>query len=204
MRVEIVSKFLKEEKMKLVVGLGNPSGKYDRTRHNLGFDLIDLLADKYRIKVSEKKFHALIGNGIINGEKVILMKPQTYMNESGISVREALMYYKLDVSNDVLIIADDITLDPGRIRIRLKGSAGGHNGLKSIIYQTESDAFTRIKVGAGMKHEGQDLADHVLSPFSRADRELVDNALKDAMEAAELIIEGNESEAMNRFNGKKD
>lgn len=190
--------------MYLIVGLGNPTKKYEKTRHNLGFDTIDCLADKYDIKVKEKKSNALIGQGFIGNEKVILCKPQTFMNESGIAVRALTDFYKLDPVKDVIILFDDISLEPGRIRVRLKGSAGGHNGIKSIIAHLGTDGFKRVKIGAGGKKEGQDLADHVLSAFSKAERALVDDAIVDAAAAAVLLTEDRAEDAMSMYNGKKE
>ena len=130
--------------MFLIVGLGNPGRQYEQTRHNIGFDAVDALAEQYQISVSEKKHKALCGKGVIAGEKVVLAKPQTYMNLSGESVAELLHYYKLDAESELLVIFDDISLAPGGIRIRKKGSAGGHNGIKNIIAQTGTQNFMRI------------------------------------------------------------
>ncbi len=190
--------------MYLIVGLGNPTKKYEKTRHNLGFDTIDYLADKYDIKVKEKKSNALIGQGFIGTEKVILCKPQTFMNESGIAVRALSEYFKIDPVKEVIVLFDDISLEPGRIRVRLKGSAGGHNGIKSIIAHLGTDGFKRVKIGAGGKKEGQDLADHVLSTFSKAERALVDEAIADAASATVLLTEDRADDAMSMYNGKKE
>ena len=152
--------------MYVIVGLGNPDKKYEHTRHNIGFDVIDALADKYNISVTDKKHKALCGSGVIEGMKVLLVKPQTYMNLSGESVAEVMNFYKLDPDEEMIVIFDDISLEPGRIRIRKKGSAGGHNGIKSIIAMTGTQGFSRIKVGVGEKPQGWDLADHVLGRFS--------------------------------------
>ena len=155
--------------MYVIVGLGNPDKKYEHTRHNIGFDVIDALADKYNISVTDKKHKALCGSGVIEGMKVLLVKPQTYMNLSGESVAEVMNFYKLDPDEEMIVIFDDISLEPGRIRIRKKGSAGGHNGIKSIIAMTGTQGFSRIKVGVGEKPQGWDLADHVLGRFSSED-----------------------------------
>ena len=136
--------------MFLIVGLGNPGKQYEHTRHNIGFDVMDALAEKYNISISEKKHKALCGKGVIEGEKVLLVKPQTYMNLSGESIAEILNYYKLDAEEDFLVVFDDISLAPGNIRIRKKGSAGGHNGIKNIIAMTGTQNFLRIKVGVGV------------------------------------------------------
>ena len=146
--------------MYAIVGLGNPDKKYDKTRHNIGFDVIDELASQMGVQVNTRRHKALCGIGMIGNEKVILVKPQTYMNNSGESVREVMDFYKLDPQQEIIIIADDISLDVGKIRIRAKGSAGGHNGLKSIIAHTGTQNFKRIKVGVG-ENQG-DLVNHVL------------------------------------------
>ena len=189
--------------MFLIVGLGNPEKKYDKTRHNIGFDTIDALADKYNISMNEKKHKALCGTGVIDGVKVLLAKPQTYMNLSGDSVAEIVNFYKIDPEEEMIVIFDDISLAPGNIRARKKGSAGGHNGIKSIIARTGTQNFMRIKVGVGEKPAGWDLADHVLGHFSREDRALVEDAIKDAEAAAVLMMQGQVDKAMNDFNAKK-
>ena len=189
--------------MFLIVGLGNPEKKYDKTRHNIGFDTIDALADKYNISMNEKKHKALCGTGVIDGVKVLLAKPQTYMNLSGDSVAEIVNFYKIDPEEEMIVIFDDISLAPGNIRVRKKGSAGGHNGIKSIIARTGTQNFMRIKVGVGEKPAGWDLADHVLGHFSREDRALVEDAIKDAEAAAMLMMQGQVDKAMNDFNAKK-
>jgi PTH1 family peptidyl-tRNA hydrolase len=189
--------------MFIIAGLGNPDKKYEHTRHNVGFDVIDALAEKYHIDMKEKKHRALCGSGWISGQKVLLLKPQTYMNLSGESIKEALNFYKLDPESELLVVYDDISLAPGRIRVRAKGSAGGHNGIKNIIAMTGTQSFARIKVGVGEKPEGWDLADYVLGRFSTEDRKLVEEAFDDAIRAAERILEDDLSGAMNEFNGKK-
>ena len=189
--------------VKMIVGLGNPEKKYDKTRHNIGFDTIDALADKYNISMNEKKHKALCGTGVIDGVKVLLAKPQTYMNLSGDSVAEIVNFYKIDPEEEMIVIFDDISLAPGNIRVRKKGSAGGHNGIKSIIARTGTQNFMRIKVGVGEKPAGWDLADHVLGHFSREDRALVEDAIKDAEAAAVLMMQGQVDKAMNDFNAKK-
>lgn len=176
--------------MYVIVGLGNPDKKYEHTRHNIGFDVIDALADKYNISVTDKKHKALCGSGVIEGMKVLLVKPQTYMNLSGESVAEVMNFYKLDPDEEMIVIFDDISLEPGRIRIRKKGSAGGHNGIKSIIAMTGTQGFSRIKVGVGEKPQGWDLADHVLGRFSSEDMAKVEEAIGHAMDAAVLMMQG--------------
>lgn len=189
--------------MYVIAGLGNPDKKYEKTRHNVGFDLIDVLADKYQIRMSEHKHRAICGSGWIQGKKVLLVKPQTYMNLSGESIREVLQFYKLSAEDDLLVIYDDINLAPGRIRVRAKGSAGGHNGIKNIIAQTGTEGFARIRIGVGEKPAGWDLADYVLGHFSEEERAAVEEAFADAVEAVGLIVADDLNEAMNRFNGKK-
>ena len=160
--------------MFIIAGLGNPSAQYEGTRHNVGFDVIDRLSEKYNISVDSKKHRALIGKGIIDGQKVILVKPQTFMNLSGESIRSIIDYYKVDPEQELLVIYDDISLDVGQLRIREKGSAGGHNGIKNIIAQLGTQVFPRIKIGVGEKPKGYDLADYVLGHFSKAERELME------------------------------
>lgn len=189
--------------MFLIVGLGNPGKQYENTRHNVGFDVMDAIADKYNISISEKKHKALCGKGVIEGQKVVLAKPQTFMNLSGESVAELLNYYKLDPEEEMLVIFDDISLVPGGLRIRKKGSAGGHNGIKNIIAQTGTQNFMRVKVGVGEKPKGWDLADHVLGHFDAADRAKVEEAIVEAVQATEMILQGEVDQAMNDFNGKK-
>lgn len=156
--------------MKVIVGLGNPDKKYEHTRHNIGFDTIDALADKLDIKINNKKFNGLIGEGRMGIEKILLVKPMTYMNNSGECVGPLLNFYKLDPDEDLIVVFDDISLEPGNIRIRAKGSAGGHNGIKSIIAHTGTEGFSRVKVGVGAKPAGMDLAAHVLGRMTEDDR----------------------------------
>ena len=188
--------------MYLIVGLGNPTAKYEKTRHNAGFDVIDLLAEKYSIKVENRKHKAFYGTGFIEGQKVMLVKPQTFMNLSGESVVSFLNFYKLEADSQLIVIYDDITLAPGKLRIRKKGSAGGHNGMKDIIARIGTQEFMRIRVGIGEKPPGWDLADYVTSRFSKEERKEVEEAMKLAMEAAVLMVEGKIEEAMNCYNGK--
>mgnify|MGYP002853353539 FL=1 len=185
--------------MKIIIGLGNPKNEYAGTRHNVGFSVIYNISDHYDIRVDTKKHKALIGKGIIEGEKVILAMPQTYMNLSGESVRELVDYYKCDVS-DIIVIYDDISLDVGRIRIRKKGSAGGHNGIKNIIAQLGTDVFTRIKVGVGEKPPKMDLADYVLGRFTKEEQPVIRQAADTAREAAADIIKEDADYAMNKYN----
>ena len=189
--------------MLVIVGLGNPDDKYQGTRHNVGFDVIDLLAEKYNIAVDTKKHRAYIGKGIIGGQKVILAKPQTYMNLSGESVRSLVEYYKVDPETELLIIFDDISLNVGQLRIRKKGSAGGHNGIKNIIANLGTSVFQRIKVGVGEKPKGYDLADYVLGRFSKEERELIKEGFECAAEAVAMITAGEIDQAMNKYNRKR-
>ena len=189
--------------MFLIVGLGNPDKKYEKTRHNIGFDTIDALAEQYHITMNDHKHKALCGTGVIEGVKVLLAKPLTYMNLSGDSVAEIVNFYKLDPESEMIVIFDDISLAPGNIRVRKKGSAGGHNGIKSIIARCGTQNFMRIKVGVGEKPQGWDLADHVLGRFSTEDRALVEDAIQDACSAAVMMMQGDVDAAMNHFNAKK-
>ncbi len=186
--------------MKIIVGLGNPGAKYAGTRHNVGFSVILKLADKYNISLTEKKHKAEFGKGIIEGEKVILAMPQTYMNLSGESVRELMDYYKCDCS-DIIVIYDDIDLAVGRLRIREKGSAGGHNGMKNIILHLGSQEFTRIRVGVGQKPKNMDLADYVLSRFESDEQTVMNEGFDRACEAVAVALAEGTPAAMNRFNG---
>lgn len=186
--------------MYIIAGLGNPSAKYKGTRHNMGFDVIDDIADRHNIDVDNKKFKGMYGKGIIHGEKVILLKPETFMNLSGESVRAAVDFYKIDPEEELIVVFDDISLDPGKIRIRGKGSAGGHNGIKNIISQLGTDKFKRIKVGVGEKPNGMDLADYVLGRFGKMDRITVDKGIDDAARAVEIMISEGIEKAMNTFN----
>ena len=188
--------------MFIIAGLGNPTREYEGTRHNVGFDVIDRLAARYNIDVDVKKHRALIGKGMIAGQKVILAKPQTYMNLSGESIRSILDYYKVDPETELIVIYDDISLDVGKLRIRAKGSAGGHNGIKNIIAMTGTQNFMRIKVGVGEKPKGWDLADYVLGHFSTEDRAKVEEAIGHAMDAAVLMMQGEVDKAMNDYNSK--
>lgn len=188
--------------MFIIVGLGNPTKEYEGTRHNVGFEVIDRIADKYNISVTDRKSRAFCGKGIIAGQKVLLVKPQTYMNLSGESVRGLVDYYKIDEESELLVIFDDISLDVGQLRIRKKGSAGGHNGIKNIIAHLGSNVFNRIKVGVGEKPKEYDLADYVLGHFSKAEQEVMEDGYKDAIQAVELILQGKIDGAMNQFNKK--
>ena len=189
--------------MYLIVGLGNPGKQYENTRHNVGFDAVDLLVDEYRVPSSGKQHKAMYGKGVIAGQKVILAKPLTYMNLSGESVRALVDYYKIDPEEELLVIYDDISLEVGQLRIRRKGSAGGHNGIKNIIANLGTSVFPRIKVGVGEKPKGYDLADYVLGKFSKEDRVLMEEGYDLACEASALIMQGAIDQAMNEYNQKK-
>ncbi|MBE7063578.1 MAG: aminoacyl-tRNA hydrolase [Clostridia bacterium] len=184
--------------MFLIVGLGNPGRKYEDTRHNVGFKAIDYLSDRWNIPVKKIRFRALIGEGMVGTEKVILVKPSTFMNASGESVGEIVRYYNLAPEN-VIVIQDDVALPVGRLRIRPKGSDGGHNGIKSILYHLESDTFIRLKIGVGGAEH--DMVSHVLGTFSKADGIAVTNCIKASDEIIETIMRHGAGEAMNRFNG---
>jgi len=188
--------------MYVIAGLGNTGARYENTRHNLGFDAIDLLAEKYDIKVNKLKHKALIGEGFINNEKVLLAKPQTYMNLSGESIREILEWYRVEPGN-LIVIYDDADIPLGRIRVRPSGSSGSHNGMKSVIYNIQSDAFPRVRIGIGKAPEGMDMMNYVLGKFSPEERKIVDAAVSDAVDAAVTIIVSGVEEAMGRFNGKR-
>lgn len=184
----------------LVVGLGNPGDKYAKTRHNVGFIAMDYLADKLKIKINRSKFKALVGDTEIAGKRVLLMKPQTFMNNSGEAVREAVDFYKIPVSN-VIVIYDDISLNPGKMRIRMKGSDGGHNGIKSIIYHLDSNEFPRIKIGVGAKPNPEyDLADWVLGNIAKEDQEPTSKCIENTYECIELMLKNKADEAMGKFN----
>ena len=188
--------------MFVIVGLGNPSKEYENTRHNIGFDTIDAIADKYHIQVAELKHKAKIGKGYIGGDKVILAKPLTFMNLSGESVRAIIDYYKVDVETELVVISDDISLLPGQLRIRKRGSAGGHNGLKNIIQHVGGDNFQRIRMGVGEKPKEYDLVDWVLGHFNKEDRKAVDEAIQKAVQAVEIILTDGADAAMNELNRK--
>lgn len=189
--------------MYLIVGLGNPGRQYEGTRHNMGFDTIDYLIEKYRIPQGGVKFNAMYGKGIIGGEKVILIKPLSFMNLSGGPVRDMANYFKVDPETELIVIYDDIDLEPGQIRIRKQGSAGGHNGIKDLIRQLGTQKFLRVKVGVGAKPKGWDLADYVLGRFSDGDRKLVDDAIARAGDAVDVIISRGADAAMNEYNARE-
>lgn len=186
--------------MYLIVGLGNPGDEYRHTRHNVGFDVIDLLSSKYNISVNRIKFRGMYGEGNIMNEKVIILKPATYMNLSGESVAEVVNFYKIPKEN-IIIVYDDISLEIGRLRIRNNGSAGGHNGIKNIILNLSTEEFSRIKVGVGQPKGN--LVSHVLGKFSKEEREVVGKMVEASADAVVTIIKEGASTAMNKFNGFK-
>lgn len=188
--------------MKLIVGLGNPTAQYAGTRHNVGFDVIDKLAEQYIIGVDTLKHKGAYGKGRIEGQSVILLKPMTFMNLSGESVVAVANYYKIE-AQDIIVVYDDINLDVGRLRIREKGSAGGHNGIKNIIAHLGTDVFPRIRVGVGMKPKKMDLADYVLSRFTEEERAMMEQGYEWACDATALMVMDNIAKAMNDFNGKQ-
>ena len=189
--------------MYIIAGLGNPDLKYRGTRHNAGFCALDALAERNRIQVTARQHRALTGKGMIHGQKVILAKPQTYMNLSGECVREVVDFYKIDPQEELLVIYDDISLEPGQLRIRKKGSAGGHNGITNILLHLGSEVFPRIKIGVGAKPEGYDLADYVLGHFSGEERDTMQKAYGQAAKAAAAILMEGPDKAMNLFNQKQ-
>lgn len=186
--------------MFLIVGLGNPGIQYENTRHNIGFKVIDNIAKEYNIEINRQKFKGVYGEGFINGEKVILLKPTTYMNLSGESIMEVVDFYKL-TCEDIVVIYDDISLDIGRLRIREKGSAGGHNGIKSIIAHLGTDVFPRIKVGVGQPNV--DLVNYVLGKFTDEEMEVLSESIDASTKAVSEIIKYDVNTAMNKFNGFK-
>ena len=189
--------------MFIIAGLGNPGREYENTRHNIGFCVIDAIAEKYQITMLERKHKAVIGKGYIDGQRVILLKPLTYMNLSGESIREAVDYYKVDETSQLVVISDDISLDVGQLRIRKKGSAGGHNGLKNIIQHLGHENFIRVRMGVSDKPQGYDLKDYVLGHFTDKEKKVLEETCEDAVQAICMILQGDVDGAMNRYNTKK-
>lgn len=185
--------------MYIIAGLGNPGRKYMYTKHNVGFEVIDLLAAKHDIKVNRARFKGAVGKGRIMGREVMLLKPLTYMNLSGMSILDAVEYYRLEYEN-LMVVYDDVDLELGRIRIRKGGSAGTHNGMKSIIYQLQTEDFPRLRLGIGRPAEGQDLSRYVLNRFSKEQREIINKAETKAVLAVETFIEDGVGRTMDLYN----
>ncbi len=194
------SKWKDTMNIKMIIGLGNPGAKYAGTRHNIGFDAVTAISDRFDIPVKTKEWKGLTGKGRIGGCRVLLVQPQTFMNNSGECVRALMDFYKIP-AEDVIILYDDVSLAPGKLRVRGKGSAGGHNGIKSIIAHMGTDTFERVRIGVGEKPEGWDLADYVLGRFPKEEEPVMRDALKHAVEAVESLIEDGLEATMNRFNG---
>jgi PTH1 family peptidyl-tRNA hydrolase len=186
--------------MYVIAGLGNPGMKYSGTRHNAGFEALDLIAKKNGITIRKNEFRALTGTGVMEGEKVLLMKPQTFMNLSGEAIGPLCAYYGVDPSTNLIVLSDDIALPAGKIRIRAKGSAGGHNGLKDIIANCHTDAFKRIRIGMGVFQNGDDMVSFVLGKPPKTDRALIEDAFDRAEQAVHVIITDGVEAAMNKFN----
>lgn len=185
--------------MYLIVGLGNPEEEYGNTRHNMGFDTINKIANKYNIEINKKNFKGLYGTGIIEGQKVILLKPQTYMNLSGESIKEAIDFYKIPEEN-LIIIYDDIDITPGIIKIRKKGGPGTHNGMKSVIQNIQTEKFPRVRIGIGKPEQKGELIQYVIGPINKEDKEILDKATTQGKEAVIEIIKNGVDIAMNKFN----
>ena len=184
----------------IIVGLGNPGKEYEYTRHNAGFLTLERLSEKYNVKINKLKFKSLYSDVLISGKRCLLLKPSTYMNKSGEAVREVMNFYKVPIEK-VIVVFDDISLEPSHIRIKRKGTDGGHNGIKNIIYLTGKDNFPRIKIGVGKKpHPQYNLADWVLSSFKKEEEKLISEAFDKAVQAIEIIVAGDIDKAMNEFN----
>ena len=186
--------------MFVIAGLGNPGAQYDRTRHNVGFDTLDYFAAEYRISLNRSKHKGMVGEGVVQGNKVILVKPQTFMNLSGDSLHEVLHFYKVPPEN-LIVVYDDIDLAVGKLRIRPRGSAGTHNGMRSILARLGTEEFPRVRIGVGRPPAGWQLADYVLSRFSGEEREAVNGAIERASTALAAIMQGGAEAAMSRYNG---
>ena len=192
------------EKMYIIAGLGNPGRKYEKTRHNCGFEALDILADRARIAVTTPKFHALCGTGVIDGQKVLLIKPQTYMNLSGQAVQAACAYYKADPAEQLIVLYDDISLEPGQLRVRAKGSAGGHNGIKSIIQMLGTDRFLRIRIGTGRQPSDYQQVDWVLGHFPPDQRADMEDAFDRAARAAQALLTEDPEQVMSLYNRRQE
>ena len=185
--------------MYLIVGLGNPESEYSQTRHNMGFNVINEISKVYEIDVTRSKFNGLYGSGIIENEKVILLKPQTYMNSSGESIIEFINFYKLDIDN-LIVIYDDIDIEPGQIKVRKAGSPGSHNGMKSVVHCLANDNFKRVRVGIGKPKENKDLIEHVIGAIDEEDKENLSNGVTKAKDAIIEILKNGIYSAMNKYN----
>ena len=185
--------------MFLIVGLGNPEEEYSNTRHNMGFDTINKLANEYNIKINKNKFKGLCGSGIIENEKVILLKPQTYMNLSGESIKEAMAFYKIK-SENIIVIYDDIDLKIGDIRLKAKGGAGTHNGMKSVVQNLNTEDFIRVRVGIGSPENKEDMINYVIGPIPKREKEILEGSIEKAAESVIEILKSGIDVAMNRFN----
>ena len=186
--------------MFIIAGLGNPGPKYTHTRHNSGFEALDILADRYHIDISTRKFRGLCGNGAIDGQKVMLVKPQTYMNLSGECIFTACAFYRIDPTKQLIILCDDVSLEAGKVRVRTRGSAGGHNGLKNIIAHLKTQEFMRVKIGVGEKPEGFDLTDYVLKKYTNAEEAAMIDAYDKAARAAAALTSMSPDRVMNLYN----
>lgn len=185
--------------MKLIIGLGNPEKDYAETRHNMGFNVVNELAKKYNIDVSKNKFKSLYGDGFIENQKVILLKPQTFMNLSGEAVNEIVAFYKIDL-DDIIVIYDDLDIEPGKIRIRKSGSPGSHNGMKSVTQYLKSNNFARVRVGIGKPNNNTNLIEYVIGGITEEDKQLLKDGVKIATEAVIEILTNNIDSAMNKYN----
>jgi PTH1 family peptidyl-tRNA hydrolase len=186
--------------MKVVVGIGNPGREYQRTRHNVGFDVLEMLAGAHDIVLNKRRFDALLGEGKISGSDVLLVRPQTFVNHSGLAVRQVLDWWKLPIE-ELLVVSDDANLPVGKLRFRREGSPGGHHGLESVVAHLGTEAFQRLRIGIGRKEEGEDLVGHVLGRFSRAERKLMDEACIEAVRGITVWILHGIDECMGQFNG---
>lgn len=184
----------------LIAGLGNPTKKYERTRHNAGFDTVDILAETYGITWKKTMFQAMVGKGMIGGNKVMLVKPLTFMNLSGNAIRSLLRFYRLDADSQLIVIYDDSDLENGKLRLRKKGSAGSHNGMKSIVASIGTETFARIRIGIGKRPEQMDMVDYVLGRYDKETQKVMDQAFQRAAEAAADIVENGMDHAMNQYN----
>ncbi len=198
-----MSGFRRYRRMIIIAGLGNPGRKYEKTRHNCGFEALDILAERYGIKVTQEKFRALCGTGMIEGVKVLLMKPQTFMNLSGEAIQAACAYYQTDPASELIVMYDDISLDPGRIRIRTKGSAGGHNGMKNIIQMLGTEEFTRIRIGTGHQPSDYTQVDWVLGHFPSSEKVLMIEAFEKASRAAAELLTEPAQKVMSAYNASE-